>query len=178
MEPIEIASPLGSLRLRPEREDDRDFLFGLFCASRPPEWAFLPLDGALGAQLTQHQFAGQTLTYRTQFPKARFNIVELDGASIGRIVIDRPGNLVRIVDQALMPQFRNQGIGTAIMRALMSEAQSGGVPLRLAAASNNEAALRLYLRLGFAPVRATPTHCDLEWGRAAAPPPGGSSDGV
>jgi ribosomal protein S18 acetylase RimI-like enzyme len=159
---VEIPSSRGMLRLRPEREDDLAFRFRLFCDARP-DFAVLPLAAAVREQLMTMQFRAQTMTYRAQFPAARFDIIELEGAPIGRIVVDRSGTAVHIVDQALSPPLRNLGIGSTIMRALMDEAERAGLPLRLQVASDNAAALRLYLRLGFVPLGAGPSHAMLEW---------------
>jgi ribosomal protein S18 acetylase RimI-like enzyme len=165
----EIDSPLGILRLRPQRDEDREFRFELFCASRPPEWALLPLPAKMHAQLTRHQFEGQTLTYPAQFPNARFDIIELAGERIGRIVTDRSGDKVHLVDQALLPQFRNRRLGSAIMLTLIDEARSAQVPLRLQVALSNQSALRLYLRLGLVQIEATATHLELEWRAPVTP---------
>jgi ribosomal protein S18 acetylase RimI-like enzyme len=156
---IEIPCSRGLLRLRPEREDDLAFRVRLFGDSRP-DMALLP--PAAREQLTTLQFRAQTMSYRAQFPDAHFDIIELDGVAIGRIVVDR-GAALRIVDQALAPAFRNLGIGSAIMRALMGEARRTQLPLRLHVASNNDAALRLYVRLGFVPVETSAAYIELEW---------------
>jgi ribosomal protein S18 acetylase RimI-like enzyme len=160
---ITIPSPRGPLTLRPEREDDQAFRYRLFCRSRPPEWDMVQLDPKMREQLMQHQFAAQTKGYLTQFPKARFDIIELDGEPIGRIVVDRPGGVLNIVDQAIVPHLRNNGIGTAIMRALMDEAVERAIPVRLMVGSSNDPSLRLYLRLGFVPIATTPMYIELEW---------------
>jgi ribosomal protein S18 acetylase RimI-like enzyme len=159
---IEIASPRGVVRLRGEREDDQTFRFALFCESRP-ELALLPLALPAREQLIVMQFRAQTISYRGDFPRARFDIIELGGVPIGRIVVDRADSEVHIVDQALIPPYRNLGIGSAIMRALMEEAARAGLPLRLQVAVDNASALRLYLRLGFAAVGQGPFHSHLEW---------------
>jgi ribosomal protein S18 acetylase RimI-like enzyme len=157
---VEIPCSRGVLRLRPEREDDAAFRFRLFCDARP-DLALLPLPAR--EQLMTMQFRAQTMSYRAQFPAARLDIIELDGNPIGRIAVDRSGDAVHIVDQALSPPFRNLGIGSAIMRALMREAEQAGLPLRLHVASDNASALRLYLRLGFVSLGAGPSHAMLEW---------------
>lgn len=159
---IVIPSSRGPLRLRPEREDDRAFRLQLFRDSRP-ELAMLPLPPELSEQIIAHQFQAQTVGYRTQFPRARFDIVELDGGAIGRIVVDRPGTAVHIIDQAITPAFRNLGLGTAIMRWLMQEAADVGLPVRLMVFSGNDPSRRLYDRLGFVPIAETPTHIEMEW---------------
>jgi RimJ/RimL family protein N-acetyltransferase len=164
----EIGSSLGLLRLRPERAEDDALRFTLFCQSRPAEFALLSFDAAALEQLMRFQFQAQTLSYRTNFPDARFDIVELDGAPIGRIVVDRSGGVLRIVDQALAPLLRNRGLGTAIMTALLAEAAGNALPVRLSVAPGNDAAMRLYLRLGFVPIRTEPHAIEMEW-RAPAP---------
>lgn len=161
-ETVAIASPVGVLRRRAEREEDAEFRFRLFCQSRPALSA-LPLAPAATEQLMRFQFKAQTTSYRAQFPGARFDIIELDGRPIGRIVVDRPGDMIHIVDQAVVPAMRNRGIGTAMICALMDEAAQAGLPVRLKVASSNGPSMRLYLRLGFVPVETAPLYIDMEW---------------
>jgi ribosomal protein S18 acetylase RimI-like enzyme len=165
---LSILSPLGILRLRPERPSDRDFRFRLFCDSRLPEWDQVQLEPAVREQIMGMQFEAQTTTYAARFPRARFDIIEAGGEPIGRIVVDRPGAWIHIVDHAIVPDLRNRGAGTAIMRALMEEAASAGLPVRLKVASANDPSLRLYLRLGFVPIETAPFYIELEW-KAPAP---------
>jgi RimJ/RimL family protein N-acetyltransferase len=160
---IEIPSAFGLLRLRPEREDDREFRYQLFCDSRLPEWYIVQMDPAVRARLTQHQFQAQTETYLARFPRARFDIIELGGERIGRIVVNRPGPHLHLVDHNIVPALRNKGIGTAVMQALMEEARGAGIPFRLKVASSNDPSLRLYLRLGFKPIQEVPAYIELEW---------------
>jgi ribosomal protein S18 acetylase RimI-like enzyme len=167
-EPIDMSSPDGPVRLRPERDDDRDFRYRLFCDSRQPQFALL-LPPPAYQQVMAHQFNAQTVSYRGEFPRARFDIIELAGRPIGRIVVDRPGTMLHIVDQAIIPELRNRGIGSAIMRALMDEAAAAGLPVRLKVASASDPAMRLYLRLGFVPIDDVPLYIELEW---TSPAPG------
>jgi ribosomal protein S18 acetylase RimI-like enzyme len=160
---IEIGVPEGQLQMRSEQPDDGAFRFKLFCDSRPAEFALLPLDAAGLAQLMRLQFHAQNVTYRAHFPNARFDIIELDRRPIGRIVVNRPGDVVHIVDQAIVPEPRNRGLGTAIMQTLMAEAARGGLPVRLKVASSNAPSMRLYLRLGFAPILHDPLYIEMEW---------------
>jgi RimJ/RimL family protein N-acetyltransferase len=160
---IDIPSPYGVLRLRPEREDDHDFRYQLFCDSRLPEWYTAQMDPAVRARLMQHQFRAQTETYQARFPRARFDIIELGGERIGRIVVNRPGPHLHLVDHNIVPALRNKGIGTAVMHALMEEARGAGIPFRLKVASSNDPSLRLYLRLGFKPIHEVPAYIELEW---------------
>ncbi|BCH33363.1 hypothetical protein MesoLjLc_52930 [Mesorhizobium sp. L-8-10] len=150
------------LRLRPERDEDEAFRYRLFCESRTKEWDPVRSNAVLFEQLMQHQFRAQTVGYRSQFPKARFDIVELDGRPIGRVVVDRPGTMIHVVDLAIVPSLRNRGIGTAMMQSVIDEAQHSGVPIQLYVSSENDPSLRLYLRLGFAPIVSHPSYILLE----------------
>jgi RimJ/RimL family protein N-acetyltransferase len=169
---IEIGSALGVLRLRPERDDDQAFRFRLFCDSRPAEFALLPLDPAAMAQLMRLQFQAQTVSYRADFASARFDIIELDHRPVGRIVVDRPGDQLHIVDQAIVPPLRNRGLGTTIMQALMDEARRIRLPLRLKVASTNDPSMRLYLRLGLVPIATEPFYIEMEWRAPTEAAPG------
>jgi ribosomal protein S18 acetylase RimI-like enzyme len=160
----EIVSPAGAVRLRPERDEDQDIRYSLFCDSRPPEFFLLrQLGDAQFEQIMRSQFQAQTVSYRASFPQARFDIIERDGVPIGRIVVDRPGTVIYIIDQVIAPALRNRGIGTAIMRSLMEEAAAGGLPVRLMVASSNDPSMRLYERLGFVSIAEEPFYIEMEW---------------
>ena len=160
---IEIASPAGMLRLRPEQDADDAFRFMLFCQSRPTDLALPTIEPAAREQLMRIQYRGQTMSYRANFPAAHFDIIELEGAAIGRLVADRAGNDIAIVDWAITQEMRGRGIGTAIMQAIVKEARQATRQIRLKVMSGNAAALQLYLRLGFAPVGTIASHTELVW---------------
>ena len=162
-----VTSPVGEIRLRPECADDEAFRFALFCHSRPDDWSASGLDPSLLTSLMRHQFQAQTVGYRTRFPRAAFDVLEQAGERIGRIVVDRPGDRIHIVDHAIAQPWLNRGIGTAVMRALMAEAAGAGCAVRLKVASSNDPSRRLYARLGFTVLDQTAAYVDMAW-RAAA----------
>ena len=162
-EPMIVASPIGTLHLRAERPRDRDFRFDLFCKSRLPEWDLVQLDPGVRHGLMQMQFEAQTASYAAEFPRARFDIIELEGRPIGRIVVDRPGDRIYLVDQAIVPELRSRGAGTAIMRALMEEAATAGLAVRLMVADSNDPSLKLYSRLGFRQIDQAMMYMEMEW---------------
>jgi len=162
LSPAAIPSPAGLLRIRSEREEDAEFRFDLFRESRP-DLALLPLDAAGRDGIMRMQFRAQTAGYRAQFPAAGASIVELQGRPIGRIVVDRSGGFLHLVEITLSSAIRGRGAGTALLRSLMDEARTGGHEMRLKVAANNPDAQRLYLRLGFAPVERGETHTELAW---------------
>jgi N-acetylglutamate synthase-like GNAT family acetyltransferase len=111
----------------------------------------------------RQQFCGQNASYRANYPDARFEIVEHDGAPIGRIVTARMPDAVLIVDIALIASSRRRGIGASLVNGVLKEARAADLPVRLSVVANNAAALRFYLRLGFRPIASSAIDTRLEW---------------
>ena len=124
----------------------------------------------LRARLMEQQFHAQTQGYRTTHPDARLEIVEIDGAPIGRLATHRGPKALHLIDIAVSPDRRGQGVGQAILRALMDEATALGLPLTLEVGRDNFDAQRLYHRLGFVLVSADDTHLSLSWPAPSAAP--------
>jgi GNAT superfamily N-acetyltransferase len=154
---------VGRVRRRPEREADAEFCFDLFRCSRAPGEDLAALDAPLRERLMRQQFRGQGASYGANYPNARFEIVECDGAPIGRIVTARTADAVVIVDIALIASWRRRGIGASLVNGVLDEALAGGLPVRLFVFANNAPALRFYLRLGFRPIESSAIGMRLEW---------------
>jgi len=153
------------LSVRPEAggEPEKAFLYLLFSSIKAPEMAFMPVDAKQKEFLLQMQFTSMNATYRHRFPKARFEIVELDRWPIGRIVTDVQKDCVYYVDVALMPQASGAGIGTALMAAMLEEPRRLGLPARAKVLNYNLPSLHMFQGLGFTKVAANAPYLDLEW---------------
>jgi GNAT superfamily N-acetyltransferase len=162
-------TPHGMLTVRHEAggPSEEAFLYLLFASNKAPEMALMPVDLRQKEFLLQIQFKSMNYTYRTRFPKARFEIVELDRWPIGRIVTDVQDTHVYYVDIALMPQAQGKGIGSALLEAMLAEPRRLGVPARAKSLSYNIPSLRMFERSGFTKVRVSLPYVDLEWPRAA-----------
>jgi len=159
---VEIASPLGPLRLRREVPGDDGFRFALFCESRP-ELAMLPLDAAVKERLMRQQFSAQSAGYAARYPQALAAIAERNGVSIGRVLLDAAPARLHLADIAMLSAMRGKGAGQAILSALQDAARASARPLRLHVSRGNLAAARLYLRLGFKPVAEDAANIEMEW---------------
>jgi len=160
----EIAFAGGLLRLRPETEADEAFRFALFCASRPPEEDFSPLGPELAQHLLRQQFRAQKHSYRADFPRAHFDIVEFDGAPVGYVVVDMTETQARVVELAIVPERRGAGFGEAVLNLIIAEAQRRKLPLRVSVLNGNRGSLRFCRRLGFEPVgESTALYTTFEW---------------
>ncbi len=109
------------------------------------------------------QFDAQRQSYALQSPAAEYQMILSDGRAIGRLIVDRSGDEILLMDLALLPEGRGAGAGTALVAALQDEASRAGKPLRLHVEFFNPA-LRLYQRLGFQ-IRGAMA-CTLRWNGA------------
>jgi ribosomal protein S18 acetylase RimI-like enzyme len=136
--------------LRPVVDADRAFLVGLYASVREEELAQVDWDQGLKDAFVEQQFAAQDAHYRTNYPGATLDVIEVDGRAAGRLYVHRGPSDIRIMDIALAPAFRGRGIGTELLRALMAEADASGRKLSIHVEMNNPAR-SLYDRLGFEP---------------------------
>lgn len=91
------------------------------------------------------QFAAQRQNFLRRFPGSWPDIVCVDGVRAGRIWICRTGEQIHLLDLVIAPEYRNQGLGTRLIRTLLNE----GKVVKLSVAAANTSAQRLYRRLGF-----------------------------
>lgn len=89
-------------------------------------------------------------------------MIELAGRPVGRVFVHRGPEEIRVVDVGLLTEHRGQGIGSAVLKAVIAEAVEAGRPVRLQVEPSNRA-LRLYERLGFVRVPTAGIHVELEW---------------
>jgi ribosomal protein S18 acetylase RimI-like enzyme len=92
--------------------------------------------------------------------------VLLDQAPIGRLYLHVADNELRVVDIGLLAEYRNQGIGSQVMRAVQEAAAEGGLPVRLSVLHSNRAA-RFYERLGFKPTQTRGIHIEMDWAQGS-----------
>ncbi|HEV2773684.1 MAG TPA: GNAT family N-acetyltransferase [Thermoleophilaceae bacterium] len=142
---------MGEPELRPVEDADRPFLVDLYGSIREPELAHVAWADAQKRAFVEHQFAAQDAHYREHYPGATLDVVEVDGEPAGRLYVHRSKSDIRIMDIALAPAYRGRGIGSALLRDLMAEADASGRKLSIHVEVNNPAR-SLYARLGFHPV--------------------------
>lgn len=150
-----------AVTLRAEQPQDETFLFDLYASTRQEEldtwgWPAEMRQAFLAMQYKANQ--GR----HSAFPDAEFQIVLVDSAKAGRLIVHRTREVVHLIDIALLPQFRNAGIGTALLQRLFKDAAATKRPLRLQVLKGARAG-RLYQRLGFLKTSETVTHLEMEW---------------
>ena len=82
-------------------------------------------------------------------PKTFFVTEAQDGTIIGYCVAVEELTRAHLISIAVLPQYRLQGIGKALIRALISSLDSRVTELRLEVKERNVEAMKLYESLGF-----------------------------
>jgi len=152
----------NALRLRPVRTDDEGFLFRVYSSTREDEISNLPWDDHQRNSFMQMQFAAQRADYSRRFPDGEHQIIILEDQCAGRLHLARSEDEIRILDIALLPEYRNREIGSFIIEELRREASKTNRPVRIYVEQNNRA-LNLFDRIGFVIVQDIGSHFLLEW---------------
>lgn len=84
-----------------------------------------------------------------------------DGDPIGYLSVEHRADDVHVREIVLAPAAQGLGIGTAILRQIIEQADARQVPVRLGTFHANRAS-RLYVRLGFRAVATTDIHVIFE----------------
>jgi ribosomal protein S18 acetylase RimI-like enzyme len=134
--------------LLPSTPSETGFLYRVYAGTRESEMTLTGWDRDQVEDFLRFQFGLQQSQYHQNFPGASFDIIYLDDRQAGCLFINRAPDEIRIINIALLPEFRRLGYGTRILRDIINEAGSAGLPLRLSVARDNPA-LSLYFRLGF-----------------------------
>ena len=154
---------LAEISFRPIRPADERFLSQLYASTRAEEVAQVPhWTDEQRVEFLEMQFQAQHKFYSEQFTEAEFSIIRHRGRSVGRLYIDHRDDEIRLIDIALMPDVRRQGIGGALMRQILTQGQEASKPVRIHVEKNNPA-LRLYRRLGFEDIEDQGVYYLMEW---------------
>jgi GNAT superfamily N-acetyltransferase len=136
-----------NLALRLVTPADEEFLFIVFVSSRDFNLSIVPEPQRSNLMLMQ--FRGQQQTYTQRYPGAEHNIVSLDGSDAGRLWIAETEEAISVLDIALLPAYRNRGIGRQLYANLIGRARAAGKPLRATISTANPRSLQFHERLGF-----------------------------
>lgn len=149
--------------LRRETEADLPFLRELYISTRWEEVsAAADWPDAQKIAFLESQFALQRHHYLNHYANSTFDVIEQHGAPAGRLYVDRQERTLLIVDIALLPPWRNRGVGTALIEALFAEARQVGKEVSISVEKFNPAQ-RLYHRLGFRPYAEDDVYWFMYW---------------
>jgi ribosomal protein S18 acetylase RimI-like enzyme len=143
-----------------------DTLLLIYAGTRAHEMQMVDWPVEQKAAFVTQQFNAQHTYYRHQvYPDADYYLVQRAGATLGRLYIERRliPDTIRIIDIALLPEYRNQGIGAQIIQEVQNEARAAGKSVSIHVEKFNPAQ-NLYQRLGFKALHETHgIYLYMEW---------------
>ncbi len=157
-----VTEPNDLPTLRPVTAEDAAFLLQVYKSSRGEDLRELGWDEARIDEFLDMQYEAQRGFDDNDYQQANNEVILLAGQRAGRLLVDSRENEIRCVDLALLPEFRNRGVGTLLLRRLQQQATAANKPLRLQVIRYSRA-IGLFERLGFGRTSETGTHFRMEW---------------
>lgn len=169
-----LAAGLGptqqSVRLRLCYARDEPFLRRLYRHTRTEELACTGWSESRKRSFCDQQFDAQHADYIRRFPAGDFLLVLHARDPIGRLYVDISANEVAIIDIALLPDWRGQGIGGSLLRALQLYAAAHDSAVSLNVLMDNFAARAFYASLGFVVMGNDCLRLHMRWMKSPSSP--------
>ena len=153
---------LARITLRPATPADDAFQLELYAGTLLDELRLSDWNDDQKQALIKMQFNTRQLQYRYRYPLAIDSIILQGSRPIGRMLVDSSEREIVLVDIALLPEYRNAGIGTRLVQSLLDEAVRTGKSVRLHVVTTNPA-VRMYERLGFSTTDNNGSYLEMNW---------------
>lgn len=160
-----VQIPETICHLRPAGIVDEVFLLELYAQTRAEELAQSGLDALQREVFVQMQFRARQTSYQAAYPLATDEIIcTAAGVPVGRVLVDRKQDGMRLIDIEIMTERRRQGFGTQVIRELQYECAARDWEMSLQVLKGSPAE-RLYRRLGFKVAGEDPLRRQMVWDR-------------
>jgi len=143
-----VTTVAETISLRPAGPADQELLCRIYASTRTEELAVVAWDDTAREAFLRMQFEAQHKYYTENYDGASFSVVLCNDEPCGRFYSVRWESEIRIMDVAILPDFRNRGIGTRLLNDIIAEGEKLGLPVSIHVERFNPA-LNLYARLGF-----------------------------
>lgn len=137
-----------NLKLLPITSAADSFLLHVYASSRAEELKSVAWTDDIKNAFVESQFEIQSRYYVKTYPHGTFDVIEFNGEFAGRFYTVELEDEIRILDATLLPEFRNQGIGTKLITDALTAARLKNKPVRIYLETDN-LSQRLFSRLGF-----------------------------
>lgn len=143
-------------------DDDMAFLSDLYRTTRWEEVQQAPWDDDERTAFLHQQFIAQHKHYKTHYPNAEKLLIIKNGERIGRIYVDRDAVSICLIDVALLPAYKHRGIGTQLLKELLTEAQEQQKKVVIHVENFNPA-YAWYVKHGFKQIEDKGVYQYMEW---------------
>jgi len=137
-----------NISLVPIKSDIAPFLLEVYASTRAEDLKFVPWSDEVKKAFVKSQFENQSRYYLETYPNGFFDAVKFNDELVGRIYKAELDDEIRILDATLLPEFRNQGIGTKLIADVLKFADEKNKPIRIYLETYN-IYRSLFSRLGF-----------------------------
>jgi len=134
---------------RLEVAEDEPFLRRLIIESAGEELAAWLWPEPVRDRLLSIQYTSRRQSIHANFPGAQSQVIVIEGESVGWLVVAELPGEIRLVEIMVAARHRGKGIGSTVMREVLSDADRSGKPVRLAVGVANSGAIYLYEEMGF-----------------------------
>ena len=135
--------------LRPAMPEDRNFLYQL---KKEVNLGYISAIWGWDEDYQQEEFD------RDFQKREEFSVIVSDDADAGFLQLQRGADFLNVAEIHLLPAFRGQGLGTAVLRYIQALGDKEELPVLIGCFRANQGARGLYLRLGFQPAGESDTH--------------------
>lgn len=142
--------------------EDEIFLLEVYAGGRAEEMRDWGWSTQEKEEFLRLQYRFQAQAYRMRYPGADCYLIWTGKQRAGRLMAARTAEAIILLDISLLPVFRNQGIGTSILKALQNESAATRKPVALSVMAANPARV-LYERLGFQIVQQSDAYLRMAW---------------
>ena len=160
--PVPKRAGKAGLSYRATSDSDLAVLSRIYASTRAEEVARTGWAPDQQRDFLQMQFEAQHAHYREHYPDAQWLLIIQGIIPVGRLYLEDWESQLRIIDIALLPEFRGRGWGQAVLRDLMETTAATGRKVSIHVEKTNPA-MHLYKRLGFKTIEDKGVYDLLVW---------------
>lgn len=163
----------GDVSLRRWRPTDAAFCAEVYATTRDEEMKQSGWSIAVQRRFLAEQHRLRSVDYARTYPEAEDWVITRRKTPIGYLLLTTHPTCFRVIALELLPSWRGQGVGTALIRHLQTTATATGRQILLQVRAENRART-WYARMGFDPERQHGGYWHLRWvpeSRSAGPQP-------
>lgn len=160
---MELPDMPTGVSLRTVGREDEPFLFQLYASTRADEMALVNWPDIQKQAFLIQQFQAQQAHYQGYYPEGEHQLIFRDGVPVGRIYLERQTDKIHLLDIAIIPEARSQGLGSAMLRSLLTAAGRAGLNVTLHVYQPNTNEVGWYQRHGFTIIGGSGLYYLMEW---------------
>lgn len=131
---------------RPAAQEDRQFLYSLYCVNMRD----------VVEQTWGWDDAWQLAEFERRFRQCSVSVIELGSQAVGGLFLEERPDSVYIHELQIAPASQGKGIGTEVVKMVLGQGASRGLPVALSVVFANPRAKSLYESLGFRVTQVEP----------------------